>query len=65
MEIRIVALVLFYIFTPILVLHLCHRIPFLNKLGSVIVAYILGLLLGNIGLLPSISGVERDDGVES
>lgn len=57
MEIRIVALVLFYIFTPILVLHLCHRIPFLNKLGSVIVAYILGLLLGNIGLLPTMGPV--------
>ncbi|HMM12273.1 MAG TPA: DUF819 family protein [Bacteroidales bacterium] len=53
MEITIIALVLFYVLTPILILHLCHTIPFVNKLGSVIIAYAIGLLIGNIGILPS------------
>lgn len=54
MEITIIALVLFYVATPIIILHLCHSFPFVNKLGSVIIAYIFGLILGNIGLLPSL-----------
>ncbi len=57
MELRILALVLFYVITPIIILHLCHKIPYLNKLGSVIIAYIIGLVLGNIGILPSLGPV--------
>ena len=53
MEITIIALALFYVLTPIIILHLCHTIPFVNKLGSVIIAYAIGLLLGNVGILPS------------
>lgn len=57
MEITLIALALFYVLTPILILHLCHRFPFVNKLGSVIIAYLIGLLLGNIGLLPGMGTV--------
>ncbi|MBK9291957.1 MAG: DUF819 family protein [Bacteroidetes bacterium] len=53
MDITIIALALFYILTPIIILHLCHTIPFVNKLGSVIIAYAIGLLIGNVGILPS------------
>ena len=49
----IILLAVFYIFTPLLILHLCHRFPFVNKLGAVIIAYAVGLILGNIGILPS------------
>lgn len=49
----LISLAIFYVFTPLLILHLCHRFPFVNKLGAVIVAYAVGLLLGNIGVLPS------------
>lgn len=49
----LVLLAIFYVFAPLLILHLCHRFPFVNKLGAVVVAYITGLLLGNIGLLPT------------
>ncbi len=48
----VVILAVFYIFTPLLILHLCHRFPFVNKLGAVIIAYGVGLLAGNIGILP-------------
>lgn len=49
----LVLLAAFYLFIPLLILHLCHNYRFVNKLGAVIVAYAVGLLLGNIGLLPS------------
>jgi len=47
-----VILVIFYVFAPLLILYLCHRFPFINKLGAVVVAYMVGLILGNIGVLP-------------
>jgi len=48
----LIILAIFYVFTPLLILHLCHRFPFVNKLGAVIIAYLVGLVVGNIGLLP-------------
>lgn len=48
----LVLLLVFYLGTPLLVLHLCHRYRFVNKLGAVVIAYIIGLLVGNLGLLP-------------
>lgn len=47
-----VILVIFYVFGPLLILQLCHWFPFINKLGAVVVAYIIGLIIGNIGILP-------------
>ena len=51
----IAILVIFYVFMPLLILHLCHKFPFVNKLGAVMVAYGIGLLVGNIGIIPSLS----------
>jgi len=51
-----IALVVFYILTPLLVLHLCHRFKFVNKIGAVVITYILGIILGNLGILPRIDG---------
>ena len=47
-----ILLVLFYIFTPLLILYLTHRYKFAHQLGAVIIAYGFGLVLGNIGILP-------------
>lgn len=60
MDFTIIALVLFYVLMPIIILHLCHSFPFVNKLGSVIIAYLIGLLLGNIGILPSMGAYLND-----
>ncbi|PKP39820.1 MAG: hypothetical protein CVT98_00395, partial [Bacteroidetes bacterium HGW-Bacteroidetes-15] len=57
---ELVLLVIFYLFTPLIILHLCHRFPFVNKLGAVIIAYLVGLLVGNIGLLPSMGQFLND-----
>lgn len=53
----IILLFLFYMATPALILYLCQRFPFLDKIGSVILAYALGLILGNIGILPGLGEI--------
>lgn len=46
------ALIAFYLLFPALVIWLCYRFPLINKIGAVIVCYLVGITLGNIGLLP-------------
>lgn len=49
----LVFLFVFYFGLPLMVLHICYKYRFANKLGAVVVSYILGLIIGNSGLLPS------------
>lgn len=53
MILGIILLAIFYILMPAIILYFCFKYPTLNKLGPVIIAYIIGILLGNIGILPS------------
>ncbi|WP_339736234.1 DUF819 family protein [uncultured Sunxiuqinia sp.] len=48
-----IVLIIFYFAFPILLIYLTHISKFLNKVGVVVLAYIIGMLLGNIGLFPS------------
>lgn len=57
---KIAILVVFYVLSPLLILHLCHRFKFINKLGAVFIAYLLGLIVGNIGILPEGSAKVQD-----
>ena len=43
-----IILVLIYILAPAGVLWLCRRIPWLGKIGPVLILYILGIILGNV-----------------
>ena len=49
----IIGLVLFYLLAPFALIHFCRISRTLKKIGAVVLAYILGLLLGNIGILPA------------
>ena len=49
-------LVLFYLLFPIFILYVCHRIPFINKVGGIVIAYVVGFIIGNAGVLPLIEG---------
>ncbi len=40
-------LIVFYLFFPSLVLYLCYRFPLINKIGAVIICYLVGMLVGN------------------
>jgi len=44
-------LIVFYLVTPAVILYSCKKISFLDKFGAVGIAYVLGLVLGNIGIL--------------
>ncbi len=44
-------LIAIYVFTPAAVLWLCRKIAFLNKIGPVLLLYLLGIILGNSGLI--------------
>jgi len=45
-------ILLAYILTPAAVLWLCSKIPFLNKIGPVLLLYLVGVIVGNSGLIP-------------
>ncbi len=47
-----IILVLFFLLFPALVIYLCKKFSFLDKLGAVVVCYIVGALVGNVGILP-------------
>jgi len=48
-------LIAFYLFTPAVIIHLTSKYLLLRKAGNIILVYILGLIVGNLGLLPDIS----------
>ena len=47
------------LFTPLLILWLTWKFPFLNKVGTIIIAYIIGCLLGLTGLIPDTPEVHK------
>ena len=52
MRIDIILIIAFYFVAPALILSACKNFPLLKKIGSIAVAYILGILLGLSKLLP-------------
>ncbi len=50
---RIAILILFYFTFPLAIIYLCKKWPYLKKLGSIVLAYAFGLLLGSTGILPT------------
>ncbi len=54
-----IILVLFFLLSPLLILRLCHRYSFINKIGAVVIAYVVGFGIGNTGLLTMIDGQSR------
>jgi len=47
-----VLLVLFYFLFPVLIIHLDKKYILVNRIGTVVICYGMGLLIGNIGILP-------------
>lgn len=50
-----ISLIAFYFFVPILLIYLTHLSNTLKKIGAVVMAYAIGLIAGNIGILPHAS----------
>ncbi len=45
-------LIVFYFVTPLIILYVCHVSKTVKKIGAVVIAYIVGILAGNIGVFP-------------
>ncbi|HRZ41870.1 MAG TPA: DUF819 family protein [Bacteroidales bacterium] len=53
-------LILFFLLAPAGILYLCQKVPFLAKIGAIVLAYVLGFLVGNIGIIdPSFSKTQQ------
>lgn len=52
-------MVLFYLLFPLLILKLCDRYRFLNTIGAIVIAYVVGFIIGNTGILPKITGARE------
>ncbi len=50
--VTIILLVIFYLFFPIVIIWLCKKWSLLKKIGTIGVAYLVGLFIGSIGILP-------------
>ena len=48
----LVLLVLFYFLFPVLIIYLDNKYVLVNRIGAVVICYGMGLLIGNVGLLP-------------
>lgn len=52
MGISEILLILFYLTIPALILYVCKKSSMVRKLGSIVIAYAIGILMGLSGLLP-------------
>ena len=50
--IKMILLALFYFLFPLVIIFLCKKWTFLQKFGTIVLAYVFGLLIGTAGLLP-------------
>lgn len=48
-------LIIFYFAVPYLILYFTHKSTILQKIGAIVQAYIIGIILGNVGIFPKVS----------
>lgn len=52
MSIQIILLIVFFLIAPILIIFLEGRYSAVKKIGAVLICYVLGAIVGNIGIFP-------------
>jgi len=50
--ITIILLVLFYLLFPLVIIFLCKKWSLLQKFGTIVLAYLFGLIIGTSGIFP-------------
>lgn len=50
--IKIILLVIFYFTFPLIIIYFCQKWSILQKLGTIVFAYLFGLLIGTVGIFP-------------
>lgn len=41
-----------YLIISVVIIYFCQKSSFLNKLGAIAIAYVIGIIIGNIGIIP-------------
>ncbi|KAF0159642.1 MAG: hypothetical protein FD159_387 [Syntrophaceae bacterium] len=52
-SIPLITFIAFYLLFPVLAIYLAGKYSICNKLGAVVICYIAGIMIGNIGVLPA------------
>ncbi|MFA5435731.1 MAG: DUF819 family protein [Candidatus Neomarinimicrobiota bacterium] len=52
--------VLFYLLCPALILRICSKNKFMDSVGAIVFCYLIGLIIGNVGILPDNITVIQD-----
>jgi uncharacterized membrane protein len=60
MEISLIFLLLFYLVSPLLITWAARRFSWIDRLGTVLVAYVLGLIIGQTGLIPQNASIIQE-----
>ena len=55
-----ILIILFYLLFPILVIYLCNTYSIIRSIGAIVICYIVGLLIGNLNILPENLGKLQD-----
>jgi len=50
--VKLILLVIFYFTFPLVIIYMCKKWSFLRKLGTIVLAYGFGLLIGTVGVFP-------------
>lgn len=50
--VKIIVLLLFYLTFPLIIIYLCKKWTLFQKLGTIVIAYLFGLIIGSTGILP-------------
>lgn len=50
--VKILLLTVFYFGFPLVIIYLCKKWPLFHKLGTIVIAYLFGLIIGSAGILP-------------
>ncbi|MCX6333150.1 MAG: DUF819 family protein [Bacteroidia bacterium] len=52
---NLIILILMYVTIPVILIWLTMKYPFFKKLGAIVMAYALGIIIANVGILPKVS----------
>ena len=50
--VKLILLIVFYLAFPLIIIYLCNKWTLFQKLGAIVIAYLFGLIIGSVGILP-------------
>ena len=52
MSLKLIIMIVFFVIAPVIILYLETQFSTMKKVGAVLICYAIGLILGNIDILP-------------